>query len=207
MDLKSGFKLGLLLWALGSSACYFTTVNPLPKSPAMDPELLGWWKAQPDEKNNPAEHGYFLFMEDKDGYFQVVLMNNLYQYDELYRGFCSEIKGQKYLNVKLIALGNEKQGPIADKNYSLVAYKIVEGKRLDISLLNEEVFRQALAKKRLRGPVPKKGEDLVLSDSTENLALLLANLDPASLLDKPLVPAEKMTELPVAAPASKTETP
>jgi len=200
MHLKSGLKLALLsLLVFCASGCYFTSVNPLPKSPAVDPALLGWWKTLPEEKTNPQEQGYFLFLEDKDGYFQAVLVNNLYQYDELYRGFCSEINGEKYLNLKLIAMGSEKAGPSADKNYSLAHYKISGGKRLEITLLNEEVFKQGLTQKRLKGSLPKKSEDLVLTDSTENLALFLRSQEPASLLDKPLAPAEKMTELPAAA--------
>jgi len=197
MLFKAGWKFGLvMLLSLGTGACYFTSANPLPKSPAMDKELLGWWKVQPDEKNNPQEQGYFLFLEDKDGYFQAVMVDNLYQYDELYRGFCSEINGQKYLNVKQISLGNEKAAPSADKNYSLIAYKITEGKRLEITLLNEDVFKQALSKQRLKGTLPKKEDDLVLSDTTENLARFFRSQAPGTLLDKPLSPAEKMTELP-----------
>jgi hypothetical protein len=125
-------------------------------------------------------------------------MNHAYQYDELYRGFCSEINGQKYLNLKLISPGKENQAPAADKNYSLVHYKITGGKKLEITLLKEDGFRQALAKKQLKGSLPEKGEDLVLSDSTENLVRFLRTQDQENLLDKPLAPAERTTELPAA---------
>ncbi|NTV52897.1 MAG: hypothetical protein HGA76_07800 [Candidatus Firestonebacteria bacterium] len=199
MSLKRVLKVCVLIgWGFLIPACYFTSINPLPKSPAVDPGLLGCWKVQCDEKTPSPEQNYFLFLEDKDGFFQAVLLNDHYQYDEFYRGFCSEINGQKYLNVKQLSWGNEKSGPAMDKNYSLVHYKITEGKRLEITLLDEDKLKEALAKKRLQGSLPKPSDDLVLSDSTENLAAFFGKQDPVGLLGKPLAPAEKTTELPAA---------
>jgi hypothetical protein len=197
MKLKFMLRIGLLLGiGLGTSACYFTSVNSLPMKPEFDKELLGWWQTVPDEGKSPQTLGHFLFLEDKNGFFHVILMEKNYAFDEWYRGFCSEINGEKYLNLRQISPGDGKQMPTMDKEYYLVHYKIIDHRRLETALLNEETFKQAIKNHKLKGTISARGDDFTVTDSSENLAAFFQSCKIQELLDKDLNPAERVVTLP-----------
>jgi hypothetical protein len=188
-----GFWLVVLL---NTSSCYFTSLHPLPIKAELDRELIGCWKSLPEKDQKPQTSGWVLFLEDQNGTLQIVLMKNAYQYEEMYRGFCSEINGEKYLNVKLISLGTGVQKPEMDKNYYLVHYRIDHRKRLETRLLREEGLKQAVKDRRLQGTLLGKSEELTLTDTTENLLAYIQAQKPEVLLGEKLFDAEKTNQLP-----------
>jgi hypothetical protein len=188
-----------VMLGLSLNACYFKSVNPLPPSAELDKSLLGWWRAAPDEDKNPQHQGYFLFLEDKNGLFQVVLLDQQYQFDEQYLGFCSEINGEKYMNLRQVSIGDGKRAPVVDPHYYLVHYSIKDKKQLEMSLLNENYLKQALKNKQLKG-TQTKGDDLLITDTSERLSAFLAAQPMAELLDKKLTPAEEVNAVPEMQP-------
>ncbi len=184
-----------LLTVLSLSGCYFTSENPLPKKPEMDRELLGWWEMVPDQKD-PSAAGWAVFAADKDGWFQAVLLEKYYENPETYRGFCSEIKGEKYLNVKKVNILKEGRQAELDENFSLIHYRITGGKRLEMHMLNEALFKQAVKSRKLAGFLSPKEDDLNLTCTTEQLTDFLSRQKPKDLLGEPLRPMERTDKLP-----------
>jgi hypothetical protein len=186
--------IALLVW-LGLSGCYFTSKNPLPLKPEVDKELLGGWRALADQKN-PTADGYAVFVKDQNGWLEVLLMERYYESGEIYRGFCSEIKGEKYLNVKKVNFGKGGQQADLDANFYLLHYRIVARKRLEISMLNETLFKQAVKTRQLAGRLSPKEDDFTLTCPTNQLVAFLSRQKPAELLGEPMTPMEKTDQLP-----------
>jgi hypothetical protein len=193
---KPWYRIGVaVLVCLGLSGCYFTSQNPLPQKPEVDKELLGGWRAVADQKN-PSADGYAVFVRDQDGWLEVLLMERYYESSEIYRGFCSEIKGEKYLNVKKVNFGKSGQQADLDANFYLLHYRIVGRKRLEISLLNETLFKQAVKTRQLAGHLSPKEDEFTLTCTTDQLVAFLSRQKPTELLGEPMTPMEKTDQLP-----------
>lgn len=186
--------VAFVVLCLGLTGCYFTSEHPLPKSPKLDRDLLGWWRTVPEDPKDPP--GYLLFLEDRDKTLQVVVLEGEYSYNETYRGFCSELNRGKYLDLRKLSLDAKTGDPVLAKEHTLVHYRVVGRRRLELSLLNEDLFKQAVKEGRLQGRLSNDGNDLVLTDSTEHLAAFIRGRSQAEIPGKRLATAVRVTRLP-----------
>ncbi len=186
--------IALAVLCLGLSGCYFTSEHPLPKSPEVDRDLLGWWRTAPEDPKEAP--GHLLFLEDRDGTLQVVVSEGAYRYDETYLGSCAEVGRARFLNLKKLSRDTQTGDPVLAEDHYLVHYRVVGQRRLELSLLNEDLFKQAVQAGRLQGRISAKGDDLVLTDSPERLAAFLRSRSQAELLGEKLAPAERVERLP-----------
>jgi hypothetical protein len=179
------------------SGCYVVSKNPLPVKSAPDRELLGTWREAGDKKDSTSSSSYMVFAEDQDGWLQVMIMENSFDKGEIYRGICSEIAGEKYLNLKKVNFGKGVQRPELDENYTLVHYRVANNKRLELATLNDPIFKQAVKSHELAGILSSDGDDLTLTCTSEELADFLRQHKPEEFLDEPDL-MEKTNPLPEA---------
>jgi hypothetical protein len=182
------------------SGCYVTSTNPLPVKSEPDKELLGIWHETSDKKDSPSSSGYMVLAEDLDGWLQIMFMEDSYGNGEIYRGVCSEIAGEKYLNLKKVNFGKGGQRPEFDESYTLVHYRITNKNRLELAFLKDEIFKQAVKNHELAGRLSPDGDDLTLTCTSEELADFVRRHKPEEFLDEPDL-MEKTNPLPEAVKA------
>jgi hypothetical protein len=178
-------------------SCYFTSAHPLPPAP-VDPALPGLWQAipMPDAKD-PVEA--YLLIAVTDQRLWITIFEDAYRGSEMYLGYCSEVKGVKYLSVQRSKPDNTSVKMVSDDDFYLVRYTISPKGQLEIRLLNDEPFRKAVVQKKLSGEVSK--DSLHLTASSEALASMLSRSKPAKTTeDDRLLVAVK---IPLPAPPPK----
>jgi len=127
------------LLLLSLSSCYFTSQNPLPKISDPDKALLGFWQNLPSESQSNKELAYLLFTEH-DGYVQIQVIEDHFSSNETYRGFSTEIAGEKYLCLKLVTAKTGKVDLETQKEYYFAHYRINRKQELEITLLNTKTL-------------------------------------------------------------------
>lgn len=197
MHTRTLAPLLIALLMLSLSSCYFTSMNPLPNTSKPDKALLGFWQNLPGQGESHKELAYLLFTEH-DGFLQIQIIEDHFSSNESYRGFSTEIAGEKYLCLKLVTAKTGQVDLETQKEYYIAHYRINRKQELEITLLNEKTITEAVGKKQLGGQVKKGqyGDLVVITASTEDLAAFFQKQPPARLKDsKLLVKARKVPAL------------
>jgi hypothetical protein len=187
----------LMLVLLSLSGCYVTSKNPLPVKLEMDKELLGAWREVDVKKGSSHYSGYIVFAEDKGGWLQIMIMESYFEKGELYRGVCSEIAGEKYLNLKEVDFTEGGQRAELEENYTLIHYRITKNNRLEMAEFKEELFIKAVKEGQLAGILSPDGKDVTLTCTSEQLADFLRRHKVGEFLGEPNL-LEKTSRLPKA---------
>ncbi|MCD4813302.1 hypothetical protein K8S19_06375 [bacterium] len=194
-------KIVMVVTTLLFSGCYFTSLHPVTENPVpgSDPALLGLWKTVATQSDNSQEENYLLFMEETDGHILVVLMEDYYRFSEIYRGFISDVNGDKYLNIKKVKSDEKKHVRHSDTGYFIVQYEITEGSQLNIRTLREAQIEKAVKQKVLAGRITRNRytDDIRITAASERIAAYLASQTLSELLETTnMITAKKINELP-----------
>lgn len=154
------------------ASCYVSSVNPLTKESALDKSLLGFWESLPEPDAKASDKGYLLFLEDQNGMLDIIMYEEDFKFSEHYRGFCSVIAGEKFLNVKPIKSLQDGINVRAEEEFYIVNYTGNGRDEINLQLLNEEFFQSAVQSKKIAGRKPANNfQPVVLTASAENLAV------------------------------------
>lgn len=164
-------RLALLMGAFFFLAsCYVSSVNPLPKESAVDSSLLGLWESVPEKEVQASDKGYVLFMEDQNGMLDIAMFDENFKFTEHYRGFCSVIHGQKFINLKAVKALPDGIHVQAGEDYYTVHYQADSPDEIAIRMLNEEYFQDAILNRRVDGrKAANNYEPVVLTASADHL--------------------------------------
>ena len=157
------------------ASCYFTSANPLPPA-AVDPALLGLWRSIPIPGEKDSATAYLLITA-LDQRIWITIFEDPFRASEMYLGYCSEVKGLKYLSVQRSKPDRAGATMLADGAYYLARYSFDPAGKLEIRLMNDDLFRKAVSQKRLAGEITR--DTLHLTADSEALALFLQRSKPA----------------------------
>jgi hypothetical protein len=188
-------RMFLLLGMLVSMpACYFMSAHPLPPSAHLDPALLGLWQVEPKEASE--EPGWLAFTSD-GGFYQAFFFEKNFESHEIYRGSGTDINGEKYLCLQLSKAKENHVTMETEDNYYLVHYRITEGNKLEIRLLDENFIKDAVVQHKMQGQLMDGGDLVLLTGSGADMAAFIKEQKLPALLDKKLLLKAKRWDLPV----------
>ena len=183
------------------AGCLPESNNPLstPANSTIDSRLEGIY-AQRREKNDDELGGWhFHYHGAKAGpngqphttpWLEVLSVSHVKDgglKGDAYRALTTHIGVHDYLSFFELGAGADKGKATL---YSFARYEVNWAGDLRVWMANSEAFAQAINSGKLRGTVKhqKTGDDVMLTDSTENLAAFVAAGDPGTLFSgKPLV--------------------
>ncbi len=145
-DRRPLYPLIIILFFL--PGCVPSSMNPL--SPAekggVDEALLGswWWH---DKESGP---GFLHVGRSSDGKRMEMVMLEFTERGEIkferYRGFSTTLDGHRYLNIL------DPKPPSPDSSYLIIHYTL-DGQRLGLALMKEQVVEKAIADGRIQGRI------------------------------------------------------
>ncbi|MEW6515926.1 MAG: hypothetical protein AB1439_03325 [candidate division FCPU426 bacterium] len=162
------------------ASCYFTSLHPLPVSSTIDNALLGLWQSAPASDDKESKPSYLLITKYENRVW-ITIFEDFYRASELYLGYCSVIKGEKYLSVQLSKPVSQGTTMAADEGFLLVHYSISPTGQLKLTLLNEDFIEKAVSQKSLSGTLDNK--EVQLTASSAALADFLGRSQTRDFLD------------------------
>jgi len=101
------------------------------------------------------------------------------------------------LSLKRVTFADGGQRAELDENYALAHYRFTRKNRLELTLLSEKLFKEAVKSGELAGTLSPDGEDVALTCTSDQLAEFLRRHKPEEFLGE-LMPMEKISRLPEA---------
>jgi hypothetical protein len=191
----------LAIVSLLLAGCLPESKNPLsmPSNSTIDTRLEGMYVARREKKDEDLSGWHFHYQGTKAGpngqarltpWLDVLSLEHVKDAGlkaNAYRALTTHIGVHDYMSFFELGAGTD-QGKTT--YYSFARYEMSLAGDLRVWMANSDAFAQAIKSGKLHGTVKhqKTGDDVMLTDSTENLAAFVAANDPAKFFSgKPLV--------------------
>ena len=182
------------------SGCFDESINPLssPQTSVIDPRLEGDYQLliKNGEGKKEPSYWHFRYRSDTDPatgkprptHWLEILQVNHGEVGSFeianYRGLATKMGEQNYLSFSFCSKTEPEKEPT---NYGFVRYELNKDGDLQVWLMNDTAFRDAVKAGKISGKVGggDEGPTFKLTDTTENLVKFIAASDPEKLFGGP----------------------
>lgn len=185
--------LAIVATCLTLAACEDASVNPLSdlSKAQADQALTGFWQMVEDGDSKTGKDVQIIqFVSQKEDWSGIIWT----EYDgkaKTYRMFPTKLGQFSFMNVVPIGKFGEMELE-QPQPYRLIRYEISDSDTLKLWLIDHDWAHKAIKEGTLKGTMSPRDDDVILFDSTENLARVVLEMNPVKVFNKSLMTLKRL---------------